>query len=161
MRLDGRSICIAALLGVACGGPVRPEATGAPPAVSWREAYDLDGDGKNDRIVAEFSGGAHCCYHVGAALSSIGETVVAPFDLDGGYPQGLDLSRPEQLTVRVRPGGLPEIVYQIAVYNGEPQALDPAWTERWHIRSHRVALCFAGGKLQVRDDDPALPLCKR
>src|SRR5512139_3770258 len=28
-------------------------------AGSWREAYDLDGDGHNDRIVVDFTGGAH------------------------------------------------------------------------------------------------------
>lgn len=163
MKLDDRVMCMAALLGAACGGSGEGgrEVAGPPTAASWREAYDLDGDGKNDRIIDEFTGGAHCCYRIGAVLSSTGEAVMAPFELDGGYPQGLDLSRPEQLAVRARPGGLPEIVYQIAVYNGEPQPLEPAWTEQWHVRSHRVALCFAGGKLQARDEAPARSPCKR
>jgi hypothetical protein len=86
---------------------------------------------------------------------------MVPFDMDGGYPRGLDLSRPEQFMVRTRAGGHPEIVYEIAVYNGEPQPLDPEWTKRWQIRSHRVALCFAGGPLRVHDESPTLPPCKR
>lgn len=154
---------IVVFLGVACGRSPqeRPPIRAAPAAVSWREAYDLDGDGRNDRVISELTGGAHCCYHIGAVLSSTGKTVILPFDMDGGYPRGLDLSQPDRFTIRSRPGGLPEIVYQIGIYNGELQSLDPSWTERWQIRSHRVVLCFAGGTPQVHDEDPALPPCKR
>ncbi len=177
MHLHAATMCLAALLGVACGGP-QPAQPGtgapkptpqqpasAPPAAqgapaTWHEAYDLDGDGTNDRIVSEFTGGAHCCFRIGAALSSTGKTTMLPFEMDGGYPGGLDLSQPDQFAVRTRDGSLPEIVYQIATYNGEPQPLDPAWAERWKIRSHRVVLCFAGGKPQVHDDAPDLPPCK-
>jgi hypothetical protein len=164
--------CIALLVGVACGArpadPPAPTSNSQPPLaaapqppVRWDESYDLDGDGKNDRIVSEFTGGAHCCYRIGAELSSTGETTVFPFEMDGGYPGGLDLSQPDRFTVRTRPGGRPEIVYQIATYDGKPQPLDPAWTRRWKIHSHRVALCFAGRKPQARDDAPALPPCTR
>ena len=163
MRSGATGTCLTALFGVACGAPQqdRPATNGARVAASWRETYDLDGDGTNDRIVSEFTGGAHCCYHVGATLSSTGKTIVLPFDLDGGYPRGLDLSRPDQFTIRARAGELPEIIYEIAVYDGEPQPLDPAWTERWQIRTHRVALCFAGGDVRVRDEAPTRPPCKR
>jgi len=133
MQLDARGMCIAALLGLACGAP-QPGSRSPPPvsyAPSWRDAYDLDGDGTNDRIVAEFTGGGHCCYRVGATLSSTGTSTVLPFDMDGGYPRGLDLSQPDQFTVRTRDGGLPEIVYQIATYNGESQPLDPDSMKRW------------------------------
>ena len=162
------------LVGAACGGSRSdpPAATSnlqpPPPTASrpqlparWDELYDLDGDGKNDRIVSEFTGGAHCCYRIGAALSSTGETTVFPFELDGGYPGGLDLSQPDRFSIRTRTGSLPEIVYQIATYDGESQPLDPVWTQRWGIRSHRVALCFASGKPQARDDTPTLLPCMR
>jgi hypothetical protein len=172
MRLHTVTMSLAALLGVACGGPQPAPVTQpqpqqpapAPPAqvvpATWREAYDLDGDGTNDRIISEFTGGAHCCYRIGAALSSTGKTTMLPFEMDGGYPGGLDLSQPDQFAVRTRDGSLPEIVYQIATYNGDPQPFDPAWAERWKIRAHRVVLCFAGGKPQVHDDAPDLPPCK-
>jgi hypothetical protein len=172
MQLHIVIMSLAALLGVACGVPQPAPVTQpqpqqpapAPPAqvvqATWRVAYDLDGDGTNDRIISEFTGGAHCCYRIGAALSSTGKTTVLPFEMDGGYPGGLDLGQPDQFAVRTRDGSLPEIVYQIATYNGDPQPLDPAWTERWKIRSHRVVLCFAGGKPQAHDDAPVLPPCK-
>jgi len=171
------SVYWAALLGAACGGqpsaqqaPTSPSPrptplphAPAPPltVASWRDAYDLDGDGTNDSIVSEYSGGAHCCYRIGAALSSTGTTTVLPFEMDGGYPGGLDLSQPAQFIVRTRAGSLPEIVYQIATYNGQPEPLDPVWTKRWKIRSHRVALCFAGGTPRVHDEVPDPPPCTR
>jgi hypothetical protein len=145
----------------AATAPTAPTAPTAANAASWREAYDLDGDGTNDRIISEFTGGAHCCYRVGAALSSTGISTVFPFEMDGGYPGGLDLSQPARFMVRTRNGALPEIVYEVATYNGEPQPLDPEITARWGIRSHRVALCFAGGKPRAADDTPDLPACKR
>ena len=68
-------------------------ATGPAPAPAnhgWEDAHDLDGDGVRDRITSEFSGGAHCCYTFGAALSSRGgETVMLPFWFDGGYAGGM------------------------------------------------------------------------
>lgn len=163
MRPGANGMCIAALLGVACSAP-QPRSNPSPPVLheaTWRDAYDLDGDGKNDRIVSEFTGGGHCCYRIGAVLSSTGTSVVFPFDMDGGYPRGLDLSQPDQFTIRTRNRGLPEIVYQIATYNGEPQPLDPDGTKHWDIRSHRIVLCFAGGNPQAHDEAPDLPLCKR
>lgn len=168
MRTRATATFITAALGacVACSappprpGPTQP-APAVPHATSWRDAYDLDGDGTNDRIISEFTGGGHCCYRIGAALSSTGVSTVFPFEMDGGYPAGLDLSQPTRFTVRTRDGGIPEIVYEIDVYNGEPQPIDPETTQRWGIRSHRVVLCFAGGNPRVRDDASDLLPCKR
>jgi hypothetical protein len=137
-----------------------PTATVDAAAASWREAFDLDGDGHNDRIVVEFTGGAHCCYRLGASLSSTNKSTRFPFEMDGGYVGGLDLSQPDRFTVRTRAGSLPELVYEIAVENGEPQPIDPAWTRTWGVRSHRVALCFAGGTPRASDDAPDLPPCR-
>ncbi|MBC7974944.1 MAG: hypothetical protein H7138_08150 [Myxococcales bacterium] len=94
-------------------------------------------------------------------LTSTGVATVFPFEMDGGYAAGLDLSQPTRFTVRTRDGGMPEIVYEIDTYNGEPQPIDPEATRRWKIRSHRVVLCFAGGIPQVRDDAPDILPCKR
>lgn len=165
MMRSGPTLCMAAALACAAPQPDRrgagSPATAASGSASWRDAYDLDGDDTNDRIFAEATGGAHCCYHLGVALSSTGLSTVFAFNLDGGYPRGLDLSQPDKLTVRTRPGGLPEIVYQIETYNGEPQPLDPIEAKRWGIHSNRIALCFAGGRPQARDEAPNLPPCAR
>jgi hypothetical protein len=130
-------------------------------ADAWREAHDLDGDGLCDRIDSEFSGGAHCCYRVGAALSSTGEEVMLPFELDGGYVSGLDLSQPDRFAIRTREAGLPELLIEINTYNGKPLPLDPEWARRYGIRTHRIAVCFAGGRVQVRDQATALPPCRK
>jgi hypothetical protein len=128
---------------------------------AWREAHDFDGDGLCDRIDSEFSGGAHCCYRVGAALSSTGEEAMLPFEFDGGYVGGLDLSQPDRFAIRTRQSGLPELLIEINTYNGEPLPLDPEWTGRYGIRTHRIAVCFADGRVQVRDQAPDLPPCRR
>jgi hypothetical protein len=130
------------------------------PASPWREAYDLDGDGRRDRLLTEYTGGAHCCYRIGAALTTRGETVMLPFELDGGYVGGLDLSQPERFAIRTSPDGLPELLLEIATYNGEQLPLDPEWTRRYRFRTHRVAVCFAGGRVLVRDLAPDLTPCR-
>lgn len=147
-------------------GSPPPEATAPPPAAEplargpgWRVAYDFDGDGQKDRVVSSFSGGAHCCYRVGVALSSTGETVRLPFQMDGGYVGGLNLTQPHRFSIRTPEGALPELVMQIETYNGRPQPLNPAWVRRYGIRTHRVAVCFPAGKIHVRDFVPDLPPC--
>jgi hypothetical protein len=147
-----RNIWLAfALLGCMAAAPVPP----------WQNAYDLDGDGKRDRILVEFSGGAHCCYRIGVSLSSNAKTVMLPFQLDGGYVGGLDLSQPDHFTIRTSDGGLPELIMEIETYNGKPMAFDPTWRRRYGIRTHRIAVCFAGGRIRIRDLTPRLPPCRK
>jgi hypothetical protein len=98
---------------------------------------------------------------VGAALSSTGEEVMLPFELDGGYVGGLDLSQPDRFAIRTREAGLPELLIEINTYNGEPLPLDPEWARRYRIRTHRIAVCFAGGRVQVRDQATTLPPCRK
>ncbi len=159
----------AALRLTACAADGPPQGTAstpfaAPPASvrsdDWRHAYDLDGDLMPDDIVYEFSGGAHCCYRVGASLSSTGKTLMLPFQMDGGYVAGLDLGQPQQFAIRVPDGGLPEILMEIESYNGTPAPLDHSLTSRFGIRTHRVAVCFADGEISVRDFTPTLAPCK-
>lgn len=130
------------------------------PDSSWREAYDFDGDGRNDEIIDDFTEGAHCCYRISVALSSAKKVVKLPFNIDGGYPMGLDLARPDQFAIRKPAGALPELVMEIETYNGQPARLDPAWLRRYGFRTHRVAVCFAGGKVTVRDFVPDLSPCR-
>lgn len=123
-------------------------------AADWRGAYDLDGDGAADRIVSAYSGGAHCCYAFGAYLSSREETVMLPFWLDGGFGPGRDLiDAPERFAVAERDDGPPEILVEIAVYSGEPAALEDEWRSRYGVRSHCIAVSFAGGRIDVRNRD--------
>jgi hypothetical protein len=44
-----------------------------------------------------------------------------PFELDGGYPGGLDLSQPERFAVTTAPLGAARLVIEVATYGGEPQ----------------------------------------
>jgi hypothetical protein len=135
------------VLSVACA-----EASTPPdPAIPWTHTFDLDGDGANDEIEVSFSGGAHCCYRLSVYLSSTGEAHPLPFELDGGYIGGLDLSRPEQFEIRKTDGTLPELVMRVGIYNGELQPIPQIWTEQYGVRTHRVAVGFTGGRLRIRD----------
>ena len=144
----------------ACAPVETPRPSPDPSSQDWRTRFDFDGDGRLDRIISEFSGGAHCCYKVGAELTSNGRTILLPFEMDGGYVGGLNLTQPERFAIRERPGALPELVMEIATYNGNPSPIDHDWTERFGVRTHRVVVCFAGGKAIVRDapsDAPCHP----
>lgn len=135
------------------GPPTRPASPSAPAAaqVPWTRAFDLDGDGRNDEIEVRFTGGAHCCYRIGVRLTSTGQVIALPFDIDGGYVGGLDLSRPEHFDVRRTEGPLPELVMEIETYDGVPGRIDPAWRRKYGISTNHVAIGFAGGKLKARD----------
>jgi len=111
--------------------------TSAGPA-DWRRATDLDGDGKPDEILVESSGGAHCCYTIAARLTSTRATVRVPFEIDGGYVGGLDLSRPEHFALHRASDGAAELLFDA---EGPPAR-------------RRVAVRFTGGKLTVRDAPP-------
>jgi hypothetical protein len=122
--------------------------------IPWTQAYDFDGDNKNDTTEVTFTGGAHCCYRLAVRLSASGTTQRLPFELDGGYVGGLDLSQPHRFSIRTSPSGAPELILQIATYNGVPQALPPDWTKRYGIRSHRIGVSFVHGQMRVRDIVP-------
>jgi hypothetical protein len=119
---------------------------------TWWDDYDLDGDGKNDRIEIEFSGGVHCCYKIGATLTSTEKTIMLPFWMDGGYiyPMTL-LDKPNHFRVRTAEGKLPEILMEIATYNGRPEPLETEWKRRYGIKTHRIGISFPNGKVRVRD----------
>lgn len=120
-------------------------------AVPWQQAFDLDGDGKKDKVNVAYTGGAHCCYRFSVDLSSTGQSHHLPFELDGGYVGGLDLSRPSHFGIRGTDGSIPEIVMEISTYNGAPVPLPAQWRHRYGIDTHYVAIGFAEGKLRIRD----------
>jgi hypothetical protein len=115
----------------------------------WTDQYDFDADGRADHVEVAFSGGAHCCYTL-ALHTANGRTIALPFELDGGYVLGLDLSRPDHFDVRVDPDGA-YLVLEIQTYNGEPGPIPRAWTHRWGIRSHRIAVRFRGKGFRAVD----------
>lgn len=118
---------------------------------TWMYAFDLDGDGRNDTVDSKFSGGAHCCYQISVTLTSTNLTIHLPFELDGGYVGGLDLSIPDHFDIRRIHGALPEIMMEIETYNGEPSALPTAWKQRYGISTNHIAVAFPQGQLSVRD----------
>lgn len=136
------------LLIVACAMHINAVFAQGP---SWTHAFDFDGDGERDAVEVEYTGGAHCCYRVAVYLSSTQKVHHVPFLVDGGYVGGLDLSRPERFSIQETDGALPEIIMEIATYNGEPQPLPKEWVQRYGIRTHRIAVGFAHGCLRVRD----------
>jgi len=119
---------------------------------TWLEQFDLDGDGKNDYIGYEFTGGGHCCYKIEVTLSSDEIERKFPFEMDGGYVGGLDNSNPQQFDIRdIDNDGLPEILMEIATYNGSPYPIPKSWKKKFGIKSHHIVIEYEKGKLIVRD----------
>src|SRR5690349_14031592 len=71
-----------------------------PISDDFLSKFDLDGDGVNDRINFDFSGGAHCCYKISIVLTSDKIERNYPFQMDGGYVGGVDNSKPHQFDIR-------------------------------------------------------------
>jgi hypothetical protein len=116
---------------------------------NWTRAYDLDGDHVPDTIASTFSGGAHCCYKVSVALSASRRVVELPFELDGGYLGGLDLSQPANFAVELGADGVAMLRMRIASYAGRAEAIPLDWVRRYGIRSHSIRVSLRDGKLHV------------
>lgn len=149
--IAGPATAASAAASLPAPGSAEPAFDATARRSGWQRAFDLDGDGLDDTIHVDFSGGAHCCYQVSVTLTSTGATIHVPFQLDGGYIGGLDLSQPDRFDVRRIEGPLPEIVMEIETYNGEGRPLPEEWKRRYGISTHRISLSFSGGKLRVRD----------
>jgi hypothetical protein len=125
--------------------------------MGWQRMHDFDGDGKNDEIEVEFTGGAHCCYYLTVRLSLTRKAHRLPVSLDGGYVGGLDpLSQPDHFSIRKIDGELSELLMEANTYNGEPYPLPKAWKRRFGLKTNFVAVSFPRGRLRVRDW-PSLP----
>lgn len=150
-RILADSFVAAILLLVACRSSLSRTLAETDASLHWTRAFDFDGDHRNDDVAVSFSGGAHCCYGLVVRLTSTGEAHRLPFQLDGGYVGGLDLSRPDRFDIRETDGGLPEIVMVIESYNGVLRPIPKAWTDQYGFRTNRIAVGFPGGQLRIRD----------
>jgi hypothetical protein len=160
-----------AVLLVACSPPAREEAAdavtspnAAPADLGWRTRFDFDGDGRPDRVTLEYTGGAHCCYLLSVALTS-GPVMAIPFELEGGYTQGLSLEHPENLRVDVGSDGVAAFGMRIASPIWRAGRIPLEWTETHGVRSHHVRVHLRGGQLRVENlgwsCDEALELLAR
>jgi hypothetical protein len=149
-----------ALLLLAAAAPARadvsPPAAGEAQRIPWQQRYDLDGDGRRDRIEVSFSGGAHCCYTIAVWLSSTGKRLAIPFEIDGGYVGGLDLSRKEHFDVFVQHGGgepdEPVLKMEILTYGSSKlEPIPRSWRRRWGVDSHYIAVHLRGGRMRVEN----------
>jgi hypothetical protein len=118
---------------------------------SWTHTHDLDGDGKPDAVAVGYTGGAHCCYRLAVTLSTTGKIVPIPFELDGGYPDGLTVDRPESFALEVAPTGTTVLVMRVATYSGRPERIPLDWVRTFGARSHRIAVSLRGGVLRVEN----------
>ena len=84
-------------------------------------------------------------------LSKSGATASFPFNLDGGYVRGLDLSQRDHFYVADYDGdGIADICAEIETYNGEPEPLEPAVKAKYGISKNYVVIACASGT-RVRD----------
>ncbi len=120
--------------------------------LDWRFAWDFDGDGINDTIWDEYSGGGHCCYTLQVVLGRGHKTVRLPFEMDGHYVGGLDMGMPDHFAIgRFEGSPLPQIFMEVGTYNGEEFPIPRKWTRKYGFRTNRILVSFEKGKLKVRD----------
>jgi len=122
---------------------------------NWTTQFDFDGDGSNDTIKYFYSGGAHCCYTIAVELTGNNRVYNYPFEMDGGYMYGLDLSQTDHFNIKdYDKDGLPEIFMEINTYNGEKFPLPLEWTQEYGIKSNYIIIEYKNNELVVRDWAP-------
>jgi hypothetical protein len=118
----------------------------------WTIQFDFDGDGSRDTVQYSYSGGAHCCYRIAVELSGSGLVYDFPFEMDGGYEYGLDLSQPHHFNIKDYDGdGLPEIFMEINTYNGEKYPLPDEWIQEYGIKTNYIIIEYENKEMTVRD----------
>ncbi len=123
-----------------------------PAPSNWLHSFDLDGDKINDDIYFDYSGGAHCCYHIHIKLSSNQTVYSYPFEMDGGYMFNVDNSWPDKFDIQdYDKDGLPEIKMMIQTYNGEATKIPAAWKRKYKIKSNTILFEYEKGKLIIHD----------
>jgi hypothetical protein len=124
----------------------------AAASIAYRQYRDLDGDGIDDEIYFEFTGGAHCCYYMSLELSSKDSLLSYPFEMDGGYRLGVEDNSPGQFQIKdFDNDGLPEIYMEIHAYNGEASPLEIEWTRDYGIITSHIIFDYIDGVMEVRD----------
>jgi hypothetical protein len=122
------------------------------PTSNYLENRDLDGDGVMDKILFDFSGGAHCCYKMSLYLSSLGTMIEYPFEMDGGYVLGIDGSHPEHFGIEdYDQDGLPEIFMEIETYGLDKFPIDRKWTKKYGIKTNYILFDFFEKRMIVKD----------
>ncbi len=125
--------------------------------LNYLQGRDLDGDNKEDKISFSIPNGAHCCYKITIKLSSNNTTYNYPFNMDGGYINNVDGSIPNQFKIEdIDNNGLPEIIMQIATYNGIKETIPIEWTKRYGITTNNIIIEFKNKQLMVNDYKNAL-----
>jgi hypothetical protein len=123
-----------------------------PESDDWTTQFDFDGDGNRDTVQYSYSGGAHCCYTIAVELSGSGFVYNFPFEMDGGYEYGLDLSKPGHFNIRDYDNdGLPEIFMEINTYNGEKYPLPDEWIQEYGIKTNYIIIEYENKEMTVRD----------
>ncbi|MEN9353847.1 MAG: hypothetical protein RL318_1172 [Fibrobacterota bacterium] len=118
----------------------------------WRLAWDFDGDGINDTVWDEYSGGGHCCYTLQVGLSRSHKTIRLPFEMDGHYVGGLDMGMPDHFAIgRFEGSAFPQIFMEINTYNDEKFPISRKMTRQYGFRTNRILVSFENGRLKVRD----------
>lgn len=126
----------------------------AAASIAYRQYRDLDGDGIDDEIYFEFTGGAHCCYYMSLELSSKDSLLSYPFEMDGGYLLGVGDNSSDQFQIKdFDNDGLPEIYMEIHAYNGEISPLELEWTRDYGITTSHIIFDYIDGVMEVRDYD--------
>ncbi len=127
----------------------------------WQQSFDFDGDGIKDEVESEYSGGAHCCYKISVTLSSTKKTHIIPFEMDGGYPKGLDLSRKEHFNIQDYDGdGKAEIYMEIDTYSYHKYTIKRGWTKKYGIRNNYILVDFENGRIRYKNWLPPQVLAK-
>ncbi|MFL5763993.1 MAG: glycoside hydrolase family 25 protein [Bacteroidia bacterium] len=123
----------------------------------WLNSFDLDGDDTTDQVSLDYSGGAHCCYKIHITLSSDKKEYTFPFEMDGGYPMGVDDSQQDQFHIsNLDADPLPEIFMKIQSYNGELSPIPKKWQKEYGIKTNRIIIDYdpAAKSMTVRDRTP-------
>ncbi|GMT49074.1 MAG: hypothetical protein IEMM0008_0613 [bacterium] len=129
--------------------------------VDWRLAFDFDGDGIMDEVRIDYSGGAHCCYKISVILSSTRKTRRIPFEMDGGYPKGLNLSRKVHFDIQDYDlDGKAEIFMEIDTYSYHKHTIKKGWIKKYGIRNNYILVDFENGRIRYRDWLPPRVLTK-
>jgi serine protease inhibitor len=118
---------------------------------SWRTAYDLDGDGHKDKIDYDYTGGENCCYQVSVTLTSTEKTLQLPFEVEGGYPTGLNLSNPRRFNIIKGKGHPPRIYMEIMTKGNKVLQVPAKWKKQYGFNTNWILISFDKGKMKVED----------
>lgn len=128
----------------------------AAASIAYTRNRDLDGDGINDEIYFEFTGGANCCYYLTLELSSKESLLSYPFEMDGEFMSGPDTSSLDHFQIKdFDNDGLPEIYLEIYAYHGEVTPIEIEWTRDYGITTNHIIFDYINNIMEVRDYNPA------